>query len=271
MIAILAAAIAAAAPSPAAPAAIPASPKLLGPNDVFRKAMSRMRSYPEPKYIDGTTEWHVSVAPRPGFDEEPYGYDVLERIAIRTADRMEHVRGSVVNEGPRRYYDLIEPAFFGPDAWAVHAIGHPKAAAVSMLPDVSGIKTIAAVVTYEKIYYRITIVGIEQVRQGHEAYHLHFVPLSEPQRRNLREMWIDTNSFDIWKAVTTGTYALREWGPGPALLTQDFGPVGGHWLVEHAAWSYDPSTGPYAYQFNMKYDNMAFPDSMPDAVFAQSR
>jgi hypothetical protein len=254
--------------APPTPASSPMPSPTAIPVEIFRAAMKRIRSYSEPDYIDGITTWHVAAAPRRGEHLPPYTYDVRERITLRTSDRIERVRGTITSRQSGEYETAIAPAFFGPDAWAVHGVVRHRDDRIVMQPDIPpNLKTIAAVVSYEKLYYTISLAGIDTLTNGHRAYHLLFAPLTDPKVHNLRQMWVDVASSDIWKAVTTGQYALPEFGPGPAVLEQMFDNVRGHWLVQRAAWSYEPPHSPYSFQFEMQYDQMTFPKAIPAAFF----
>lgn len=233
--------------------------------------MARLRSYPEPVYIDGVTKWRVTAVPRISGRGGAYAYDVLERILIRTYDRVERVRGTIVGRQPAHYEEEVHRAFFGPDAWAVHGIGRREDAPPAFVPDVPNLKTIAAVVAYEKSSYRIVLDGVERLANGREAYRLELTPLTKPEMHNLREMWIDTSTYDLWRAVTSGTYALPEFGPGQARVVQNFAPFPGHhWLVGDASWSYDAPASSYIFNFALKYVNMEFPVSEPPSLFAET-
>ncbi|MFY9859106.1 MAG: hypothetical protein WBD69_12435 [Candidatus Cybelea sp.] len=75
-----------------------------------------------------------------------------------------------------------------------------------------GLREIAAVSTRTRTY-DINLVGIEPV-DGTPAYHLILHPVRDPGRYRLRDLWIDTQSYDPRKLVE-GLNFVR--GPGTAV------------------------------------------------------
>ena len=75
-----------------------------------------------------------------------------------------------------------------------------------------GLREIAAVSTRTRTY-DINLVGIEPVN-GTPAYHLILHPVRDPGRYRLRDLWIDTQSYDPRKLVE-GLNFVR--GPGTAV------------------------------------------------------
>jgi hypothetical protein len=74
----------------------------------------------------------------------------------------------------------------------------------------SGLRTIASVRAVNRVY-EITLSGIERIGSA-TAYHLQLQPVTEPDRHRLRELWIDTQSYAVLKAVTLGNFTR-----GPSL------------------------------------------------------
>jgi hypothetical protein len=74
----------------------------------------------------------------------------------------------------------------------------PSPQKISKLEQQSGLKTIASV-TSSAHAYRISLVGIEREQDG-RAYHLKLQPLEDPLKYRLRDLWIDTASYQTERA-----------------------------------------------------------------------
>jgi hypothetical protein len=162
-----------------------------------------------------STTWTISVT-RP---EGTTSYQTHNRYAIRTSDNIENATGAETSrEAPRKSSrDTlpaagIMPVFIGPFAWSIRAAA-AKSTPAPMQPDISSpLKTIASVVAKRAPAYRIDLAGTEEVA-GHLSYHLVFHPLYDDGRHNLRDLWIDVASYDLWKAHYLGAYAPSMSGP----------------------------------------------------------
>lgn len=75
----------------------------------------------------------------------------------------------------------------------------PAPQKVSTLEQQTGLKTIA-LVTSSAHAYRITLVGIEPDHQHGRAYHLSLAPLRDPLKYRLRDLWIDTSTYQTERA-----------------------------------------------------------------------
>ena len=66
------------------------------------------------------------------------------------------------------------------------------------------LKEIASVTSTRRDYV-MTLQGTEQVA-GHAAYHVSLRPVHDPRRLRLRELWVDTQSFETLQLVTAGNF-----------------------------------------------------------------
>lgn len=167
-------------------------------------ALERLRSYPEPAFAVWTDYWFISrTAPQlvtsttGGWSNKTSTWHRAERFALRTSDGLQNVTWSI----PARYGPLpdahFSSVFEGPFAWSLRAPATLQAATPSpMHPDLAGLKTIASVVAYAQPIYSLALLGTETV-DGHSAYHLQLHPLTDPERHNLRDLWVDVDTFDI--------------------------------------------------------------------------
>jgi hypothetical protein len=137
-------------------------------------------------------------------------------------------------------------------------------------------KTIAMVTGYHRSYI-ITLAGMETI-DGHPCYHLALKPVNPSPHLRLRDLWIDTQTYETHKMVTAGNFT----GSGvPWTITfadlngalyianeEAMAPVGvGDHHYEHASVSFDdvtPSDKPPANMagwFVTKEKIMTEPDS----------
>lgn len=138
----------------------------------------------------------------------------------------------------------------------------------NVTPDLSDIKTIAASVAFGKPSYAISLLGIDHIDANGNAYHLRLRPLFDPSTHNLRELWIDTRSYNIVRAVIDGEYRLsKDDVLQDTQVTEDFGDVGGYWLVIHKVWAYTRPFSGITYRFDFTSLSMQFPPSVPAWLF----
>jgi hypothetical protein len=236
----------------AAPLATP-SPS---PNQIFLRAFQRMESYPMPAYVISIDSWHVRTAAK----EYVYRW----RYATRTSDGMINSTRYPVEGNALPANAFISAEILGPFAWALRpappAEHQPQPAA---LPDVPNLKTIASVVAYRPDY-AIDLLGIESI-DGHPSYHLRLRPYGDPLKHNLRELWVDEQTFDLWRA-----HYLGQCGPcnGPNDITVSFQPAAGTWIVTNEAFvSRCSSSRSDMCRFDLATDDVAFVSGMPDWLF----
>jgi hypothetical protein len=141
----------------------------------------------------------------------------------------------------------------------------PPPNSVSMQPDVSGLRTIATVVSVAALPYAAKLLGIESV-EGHATYHVQLQPLSDPRVHNLRDLWIDTQTYDLRKAHFTGMYRPTQYDvPSHTDATVYFREVLGCWVVTRAIWTYLGSDAFFTY--DVQNDEIALPAALPDWLF----
>jgi hypothetical protein len=181
------------------------------PEAIFLRCLQRLSSYSVANYAVYSTTWNVSVT-RP---EGTTSYQTHNQYAIRTSDNVENATGDEpLREASRKPSQgtlpaaRIMPVFVGPFAWSIRAAAaRSTPAPMPMQPDLSNpLKTIASVVAKPGPAYKVDLVGTEEIA-GHLSYHLVFHPLYDEVRHNLRDLWIDVGSYDLWKAHYLGAYA----------------------------------------------------------------
>ena len=236
---------------------------------IFDAAFRRLQAYPVPPYAVFTDTWKIRERPMGYYTGESSSVGV-HRYAVRLADGMENVSNPIPSG--KLPPAMILPEFLGPFAWtmrsSVRVAPERDPGAPSMVPDIEGLKTIATVVAVEQGPYavdRADSIPIEDV-DGHRVYHLKLRPRSDPQRHNLRDLWVDVETYDLWKAHFAGRYAPTPKAPvSPTEVTVYFRNVLGCWVVSRALWTYDDP--PVSYAYDVESDEIGLPDTLPDWLF----
>jgi hypothetical protein len=239
------------------------------PQQIFNAAFRRLQSYPIPPYAVWTTTWHIRERPMGYYTGERSDVEV-HRYAVRLLDGMENL--SDPRADGKLPPALIGPEFVGPFAWRMRSsVRVPSAQnGINMTPDIEGLKTIATVVAVAQSPYAIVLdrsgsIPIENVN-GHLAYHLELRPRNAPERHNLRDLWIDSRTYDVWKLHFVGTYS--PFGGAPASATDavvEFRNVLGCWVVTRAAWNWDDA--PMRFFYDVQNDEIGMPESLPYWLF----
>ncbi|HET9095908.1 MAG TPA: hypothetical protein VFN37_04550 [Candidatus Baltobacteraceae bacterium] len=239
----------------------------LTPADIYRSALRRLTTLAQPRYID-TTEHRIVVSETPK-GNIPAAWD--ERVLYDSAARRECVMLLPYSD---KSQVLFSQAYFAPDMWSLRrppAISSTPAHS-EFEPDLSDLRTIAAIVAVAKPSYDITLAGINKLTNGGSAYHLVLKPLNDPTVHNLRELWVDSVNFNIMRAVLAGSYAPE---PGarvePSTVTEDFGAVGPYWVVIHRAWTYRDMLSRITMHLDSTETKMSFPREIPAWYFDQAQ
>jgi hypothetical protein len=238
-------------PSPT-PAALPPT------QTIVARAYDRLRSYGTPPYVVYMTNENGDI----------------HRIAFRASDEMmndsEYIRQTTLP------LTSIYRAFVGPLSITVHeavvqATPNPSATSASALASstpaaqeqsslVSDLKTIAVVNARARPVYTVTSSSAETI-DGYNTDHLVLDPTNDPTRHALRDLWIDTTTYDVRRAdyVTTDANV-----PGATVyLTVNFEPVGPYWIA--AGWvAIYHTLGPGAPVYRQLHiEKMRFPSELP--------
>ncbi len=130
----------------------------------------------------------------------------------------------------------------------------------------SDLKTIAVVSANARPQYAATTRDVETI-DGHATYHVQLTPSSDPSHHSLRDLWIDTSTYDVWRA----DYITRDINVPEATvyLTVEFEPVGPYWIAAHWIAIYHfLGAQPPVYR-ELRIDKARFPDALPDWLFDQ--
>jgi len=131
--------------------------------------------------------------------------------------------------------------------------------------------------------YDVSLVGEEQL-DDHKVYHLSLTPVERPKANRVRDLWIDSQTFAIWKLDSAGAFAS---GPATSVpWTVRFAIDRGHWFIDSEETTTPMLLGGYAPPLNSyipvpgatKYDGVSysflsleFPKSVGDYVFLENK
>jgi hypothetical protein len=245
------------------------------PLEIFEHAFDRLESYPLPPYAAWVDTWSVKQS-ETGFAGATNSYIVQTRYAVRTSDGAENWT-AFPTAGPLLSRGRVGEQFLGPFAFALLPDRPPASDGQSLQPDIpvtddaatTPLKVIARVVAHGKPDYAVTSPEIETI-DGHRTYHLRLRALNNPRKHNLRDVWVDVDSFDLWKAHFSSRYAPDPLAPqSPTDVTVWFKPVASYWVVSRAVWSWDFYQGSLHFDYDASTDRITFPKALPDWLFDQ--
>ncbi len=118
--------------------------------------------------------------------------------------------------------------------------------------------------------YRIALVGTERVRDV-DAYHLSLVPLREPHRNRLRDLWVGTGDYATVKLATAGLFNGRPYDE--ALWTVTYVQMDGRPYVQQIKTEETLRFGIDRFVNGLEYDfvSYAFPASIDPLEFQSLR
>jgi hypothetical protein len=115
--------------------------------------------------------------------------------------------------------------------------------------------------------YDARLDGVETI-DGAPVYHLVMVPRFDPQRNRIRALFVDTQTFEP-RRIAIEYFAAR--GPlrSRPTVTFDYAPVGGIWVITHAAMNFVVRFGPFAYGGSGEFraTDVSFPTAEPAWMF----
>lgn len=136
------------------------------------------------------------------------------------------------------------------------------------LPDADGLPTIAHVRTLGNVS---CILAGEEPYKDHDTYHLSFSG-GAPGRPQLKDLWIDAHSQDVWKLVVTGPVTFLDDPDRPLGLAEfqvELAYSGPYLVVRHVVWSYRRREySQYENYFGeYTYSGYSFPADLPASYF----
>lgn len=233
-------------------------------------AFQRLASYPKPAYVVYIGEERDVVANQvPPRDEQTFseGWRIAYRASTQTMSQVDVPAAKTLP--PARVYS---PPFVGPLAYPVdqesRRFGDVRPRQDDTLS--TSLATIATITIDAKPDYDARVVGMETV-EGRPCYHVELVPLHDPQRFDLHDLWIDRETYDL-REVRYDVAFVPGAPVGERLcnceVTVYFVAVDGYWVT--AAWEsrIRPGFGTSLTRVvHIAY--MTFPPALPDWLFNQ--
>lgn len=233
-------------------------------NEVVFRALDRLHAYGTPPYVVYMTvengEYH-RIAFR-GADE------MMNDVALPTGATLPNANIYRAFVGPlsRSVHEAVatpSPSAIAPVAAASSTAPSQRAAAPSLDLETT-LKTIA-VVSSRGHLYDVKLAGTDTI-DGHHVYHVVLHPRRDSQQNALRDLWIDTDTYDVWRAdyVTAPDFEMVG---GEADLTVDFTTVGNYRIATSwIAIYHGPDLHTPVYR-QLRVVRMAFPSMLPDWLF----
>lgn len=225
--------------------------------------MQKLATLSQPPFIDETQHWFSTYSGAGG----DFGEDHVQRTLFDSETRRECILSVPFGHNDR---PIVGPSYFAPDLWLIHKPADVQPDARNLRPDLSdlSLKQIGNVSVVARSAYDITLAGIDKLTNGGSAYHLSLRPRSDPLRHNLRDLWINTENGDINRAGLLGEYSPNNRDPlQETLVLENFGEVGGYWLMIEHVWTYRHSLSSYVSKYDAVSVSMVFPQFIPSWYF----
>jgi hypothetical protein len=225
------------------------------PKQIYLQALATMHALPNSAYLQFAYDWwqitNDSVRTR------AY-WNITLQTSTGMARMVRQSDGKVIEE----------PFVMRPDVLLSHPapITSPSPTDFQLGVDVDPgerLPTIATVVARDARYV-VTLIGMSRAPGCAQAYDLKLVPKSHRERDNLRELWVDTSSFRVCKAVAIWNGGVVNGKIFPVTFSLSFDLNG---LI--STWSADGSVGPKGEQAHYiasgSYENLRHFNSSPVA------
>jgi hypothetical protein len=203
----------------------------LSPKQIYLRALATMHALPNSAYLQFAYDWWQIT-------NDSTRTRAYWNITLQTSTGVAHM----VRQSDGKVVD--EPFVMRPDVLLSHPAPStsPNPTEFQLGVDVDPAEKLPtiAVVVARAVHYDVTLIGLARAAPGcTRAYHLKLVPNSHRERDNLRELWVDTSSFRVCKAVAIWNGGVVNGKVFPVTFTLVFDSNG---LI--STWSADGSVGP---------------------------
>jgi hypothetical protein len=99
---------------------------------------------------------------------------------------------------------------------------------------------------------------------SHLTDHIHLTPLRDIPKYNLRDLWVDTKTFDLRRAKFVFFGRPDDPLRNQATIAVDFGPAQKYWIARHSKWSTPRN------DFDLTTLRVVTPPTLPDWLFDQA-
>lgn len=253
-------------------AAPPSGGKLTG-SDIFDNALHTLRSFDYPPVVSFIVTSRSTVGGKPFIEEfrsslrTSDGIVITHSVPVVTTNQPENPWGWRINIPilsslfPSQRKGNFSQPFGVPEISPAYAFGllprKPTEFPGMRDPneDDSGVKSLGRVLSIARDY-QATLMDVEQYHNRY-VYHLKLTPIDRPDYYRLREAWIDTQAFIIWKVQSAGIF-----DEGPATTVPwdaEYTVVDGHWFMASEYTSSTIKTGGFlANTPSVNYDGVSY-------------
>jgi hypothetical protein len=242
---------------------------------IFVRARSVAEARVLPPYLEYTT--YAAFVRKGHIDAEHF------HVIVRTADGMSYV--TPVPDSPadridtKPYVQAAPPYFWPATTFGLareqrndsQTFGLASGAAVaSPEPSPSPIATIGSVHAVMR-EYTVTLAGLETV-DGARTYHLLLVPKFDPQVHQIREAYVDAETFQTRRLVVAVYAKMGPIHSQPRAVV-DYEPIGAAWLVSRGRIDFTLRFGPFAFAGSGEFRllDVRAPADEPDWMFDKAK
>jgi len=236
---------------------------------IFARARTVAEARVLPPYLEYTT--YAAFVRKGHIDAEHY------HVIVRTADGVSNV--TPVPDSPADHIDTKSyvqksPPYF----WPATTFGLARdqrndsrefglsGGAPAPQPSATPLTTIGSVraVTHE---YTVTLAGIETL-DGVRTYHLLLAPKYDPQAHQIREAYIDADTFQTRRLIVAVYAKAGPFHSQPRAIV-DYAPIASAWLVSKGEIDFTLRFGPFAFSGagEFRLTDVRAPADEPDWLF----
>jgi hypothetical protein len=255
-------------PSPTpVPTPIPTPKESLTPDEILSRAEDALRANPDPPYI--LYKMHEVFVHHGATHEYDYqvwyrsdGKGLMQNLAPGRRGKNETIFGYPFPSAPDN--NILLYATPPPTTAPPPPVGTPA-------PGSTHVPVVEQVRASGDRYYVVSYAGLESY-ESHPVYHLTLRAVTDPNKHPWRDLWVDTDTFQVWKAHAD---AGGSSGPlsGHAAADVEFAPIGNYWMVKQATadgegrFGFISDSGHYEYYFS----DFGFPNTLPDWYFDEAQ
>ena len=233
---------------------------------IFARAKATFRTHPRPPYVVYTLTRVENVD---GVLNPSDTYSL--RIWYRSADRAALARRVIGGRATGGLFFLRvafnQPIDPGPPTTDIFEPVPPRGfASPAPLPS-DPLRTIQNVTVTGELDYRIIVA-----KQEGDAYHLWLAALRDPERNRLRELWVDTTTYEVRRVKANDRlYFIGEFDSVPDLFDMSLVLQNGVPVIAAIDSTTAIDNGPSSYgplcESSYRYDDVSFPPTLPAWYF----
>jgi hypothetical protein len=228
---------------------------------LFSQIVNAYAAHPRAPFVSYTIRREQSTPEGMPDLEWSYTYRVWYRASDACALERRLFRGSL---GGLRFVRVSFNGPWDPGPPTADPFGLAGVVSTVPVPADSAYRTIARVTASGGPAYEVTSAQVE----GRE-WHLRVKPLHVPGTYILRELWADTATLELRKAVVADKLFIEAGPVYDQLDTMTFALVNGRELITHihSRANFDEQPGGAGFDVDYDFSDVAFPTTLPDWYF----